>query len=505
MMHTGHRASLARGGVGATLAALLALGVMATPAAAEATLTAAWVQASAEALDGEGTECDEPFTESGTCTSSASDSRDGASGNASASVIATLGYDDLLFLTSVSATGSARGRATSSDEEAGSGGAGAGMWVHIDVARRTTVIVQGSLRTVTSDGTACSQLQIISGEGGGMFIDVRAPGSECTGTGGTFDSSVDETLELAAGSYLIVGRAEGSADLRRGEGSESASGTFDIDVELWTCDNEYTAGPDLVSGTPRDDVLCGGGGDDDIFGLGGKDRILGGDGNDTIEGGPGDDIIDAGPGGDRVVDGGDGDDTIDGGPGNDGRFVPSGMSFTGGAGNDVLIGGDGIDSMSGGPGADRLHGGPDTDFLNGDGGDDELYGEGGDDSLYAGRGDDYVEGGPGDEVADRGRLTGISGGPGDDVLDGGPGDDLMEGGDGEDLMGGESGADKLRGGADDDVLVGGPGRDALGGGSGRDLLNSRDGIRDDVQGGPGRDTGRVDPIDTVSGVEVFRP
>ena len=63
----------------------------------------------------------------------------------------------------------------------------------------------------------------------------------------------------------------------------------------------------------------------------------------------------------------------------------------------------------------------------------------------------------------------------------------------------------MRGGADEDVLVGGPGRDALGGGSGRDLLNSRDGIRDDVQGGPGRDTGRVDPIDTVSGVEVFRP
>jgi hypothetical protein len=39
------------------------------------------------------------------------------------------------------------------------------------------------------------------------------------------------------------------------------------------------------------------------------------------------------------------------------------------------------------------------------------------------------------------------------------------------------------------------------GGDGADDLTSRDGVRDDVIGGPGHDSAGVDPIDSVNGVE----
>jgi RTX calcium-binding nonapeptide repeat (4 copies) len=73
---------------------------------------------------------------------------------------------------------------------------------------------------------------------------------------------------------------------------------------------------------------------------------------------------------------------------------------------------------------------------------------------------------------------------GDDCLSGGRGDDLLAGGDG------------------DDRLVGGPGRDRLLGGPGADVISARDGKRDVVRCGPGRDRARVDPVDSVAGCEL---
>jgi Ca2+-binding RTX toxin-like protein len=50
-------------------------------------------------------------------------------------------------------------------------------------------------------------------------------------------------------------------------------------------------------------------------------------------------------------------------------------------------------------------------------------------------------------------------------------------------------------------LVGSKGRDRLRGGAGRDQLRARDGERDIVSGGPGKDRAAVDAIDVVRKLE----
>jgi len=51
------------------------------------------------------------------------------------------------------------------------------------------------------------------------------------------------------------------------------------------------------------------------------------------------------------------------------------------------------------------------------------------------------------------------------------------------------------------VLSGGPGRDVLRGGPGRDLIRPKDGRRDVVKCGKGRDRAIVDRRDDVGGCE----
>lgn len=95
---------------------------------------------------------------------------------------------------------------------------------------------------------------------------------------------------------------------------------------------------------------------------------------------------------------------------------------------------------------------------------------------------------------DRCTIVGTSG---QDRLRGTPYDDVICGLGGADVIAGRSGADILDGGAGADLLVGGPGYDELLGAGGDDLLDSRDGRRDDVDGGAGDDRGRIDPGDWI--------
>jgi hypothetical protein len=91
----------------------------------------------------------------------------------------------------------------------------------------------------------------------------------------------------------------------------------------------------------------------------------------------------------------------------------------------------------------------------------------------------------------------LAGGKGADVLIGLAGDDVLRGG---------AGADRLDGGAGDDRLIGGAGRDVLLGGRGRDRLEARDGTRDVIRCGSGRDVAVVDRRDAATGCErVLRP
>jgi Ca2+-binding RTX toxin-like protein len=76
----------------------------------------------------------------------------------------------------------------------------------------------------------------------------------------------------------------------------------------------------------------------------------------------------------------------------------------------------------------------------------------------------------------------------------------------QDRMDGGRGRDRLNGGDGVDVLTGGPGRDRLFGGTGNDVLRARDGERDLVSCGKGKDRATVDRKDAVLSCEkVSRP
>ena len=113
-----------------------------------------------------------------------------------------------------------------------------------------------------------------------------------------------------------------------------------------------------------------------------------------------------------------------------------------------------------------------------------IVGSSGPDLLVGTAGRDVICGlGGNDRISGRGGNDVLRGGAGNDVLDGGPGADLLDGG---------AGADRLLGGAGPDRLLGG---------AGPDDLRARDKTTDVVQGGGGRDVGRLDRRDRVTSVE----
>jgi len=91
-----------------------------------------------------------------------------------------------------------------------------------------------------------------------------------------------------------------------------------------------------------------------------------------------------------------------------------------------------------------------------------------------------------------------------DRLVGGEEGDRLLGRRGRDRLIGRGGDDCLFGGGGADSLSGGAGEDLLKGGSGRDRINARDGERDRVRCGKGRDRAKVDAVDSVKGCERTR-
>jgi hypothetical protein len=90
---------------------------------------------------------------------------------------------------------------------------------------------------------------------------------------------------------------------------------------------------------------------------------------------------------------------------------------------------------------------------------------------------------------------------GNDVIRAGGGADTVYGGYGDDAVNAGAGNDRVSGGYGNDLLRGRLGRDILLGGPGRDTLLARDGLRDRVFGGLGRDRARFDRFDFVRSVE----
>lgn len=130
---------------------------------------------------------------------------------------------------------------------------------------------------------------------------------------------------------------------------------------------------------------------------------------------------------------------------------------------------------------DEFSGTEEDEAMGGSEDPDEIFGAGGDDDICGEAGDDQ-----------------LSGGPGSDKIDGGADDDSASGGKGRDFIFGDNGNDSLRGDAGNDDIVGGKGRDKVIGGSGNDRIDVKDGVRDVVKCGAGKDKVYADRRDVVA-------
>ena len=225
----------------------------------------------------------------------------------------------------------------------------------------------------------------------------------------------------------------------------------------------------------------------------------------------------------------------------------NGVTFSGRAGDDVIVGSNqadtftgmaGDDTISGGGGSDTLFGGDGNDVLSGGTGADTLNGGAGDDILTGGTGNDILGGGLGiDRVDYTGAIlnytfttngadiiiTDTIGNDGQDtirnvetlrfgatdytVVLGGTGADTAlngaAGAAGSQAIFGFAGNDTLNGGAASDILVGGAGNDTISGDDGDDFIfqtGASDG-RDFIDGGAGTDTY---VLMGAQGAETFR-
>jgi hypothetical protein len=227
-------------------------------------------------------------------------------------------------------------------------------------------------------------------------------------------------------------------------GSISVPVTLRVAPAPGRCANPHdgTPKPDTIVGTGGGDRIATADGGDEVQGLAGDDCISGEGGLDTLSGGDGDDELR----------GGKDNDTIDAGTGADRAFGDSGQdTITGGGDRDVVYGGSGFDEISGGEGGDSLYGQADSDSLSGGAGNDRLSGGGEADQL--------------------------SGGAGDDVLIGGGGND---------------------------IIFDSRGHNRVDAGSGSDAISVRNGARDVVRCGKGKDHVVADRGDRLSGCEHVR-
>ncbi|MDQ3573064.1 MAG: hypothetical protein M3383_09430 [Actinomycetota bacterium] len=201
-------------------------------------------------------------------------------------------------------------------------------------------------------------------------------------------------------------------------------------------------------------VIRGTAGNNRITGTAAADRILSAGGDDVVDALPGNDCVDLGTGADRGE---------------------------GGPGGDQMAGGRGRDRVSGSAGNDRLRGGPGNDRLTAGRGNDRAFGDSGNDLVLGSFGNDVLHGVGGNDR--------VSGSRGRDRINGGSGNDRIAGGSSGDRIAGDRGNDRLDGNS---------GSDRISGNSGNDRIGARDGKRDRINCGTGRDTVIADRSDRVA-------
>jgi len=290
----------------------------------------------------------------------------------------------------------------------------------------------------------------------------------------------DDRIEGGLGSDVMVGGAGVDTVIYQefGFASGQALRTTPVSVTLDAVANDGAPGEnDSVAG----DV-------ESVVGATGADQLVGNEADNFLRlgfAGFGDPTGGSaqGAGGDDRVFGGEGADTVDGG-----------------AGDDVVSDGDlngAVSTLSGGPGNDLLHA---EDFAEEQGNTSELELAPTADAISCGAGRDQAYLDTADQrpadceivTVRTATLATTRGTEGMDVIVG------VEGEVGEDRISARAGNDLASGLAGNDRIDGGAGRDKLSGGDGNDVIRARDGERDRIRCGSGRDVVSADRSDRVS-------
>ena len=280
------------------------------------------------------------------------------------------------------------------------------------------------------------------------MLEGGAAGDVHSGGAGT------DTADYSARTYAVTADIDGAADDGETAEADNVRPDVERLVGGSADDTLVgNAGANVLDGGDGDDSLDPGrGAADELIGAGGTDTVtyasrtlpvtadLDGVADDG-EQGEGDRIatsvenLTGGSGNDRLT-GSAGVNTLNGGSGND--------ALDGGLGGDLLLGGAGTDAADYSSRTAAVTADPDGAANDGEAGENDLV-ETDVESFTGGAGDDVLVGATGTNF--------LVGGPGADVLDGAQGDDDLEGGPGADVLTGGSGGDVLQGGADADRIV----------------------------------------------------
>lgn len=314
-----------------------------------------------------------------------------------------------------------------------------------DLADSGQVVVAGAGNDTVygAYGGSGADMRIFGGDGSDVVTFEDMASSSNPGGGAIIHTDHVETLVGSTFDDQIA------LDPTTGMTVDGGGGNDVVSLETWTSGVSITvasgaqplAGHTLsnvesIAGTSFADTLMGGQGNQGLAGGGGADSVAGGDGADSLVGGGGDDTILGGSGDDQLQYAGDanGFDVVDGGAGSDDAIVATaantvigltsltgiervstggfanvvaqgdagdnvfdlsnifvdGVSFSGGAGNDLLIASNNLATsysyLLGDGGNDTLSGGIVSSLLIGGDGDD-TYNLAGDSYAIDGEGD----------------------------------------------------------------------------------------------------------------------
>jgi serralysin len=291
------------------------------------------------------------------------------------------------------------------------------------------------------------------GETNRIFVSTDSEGVRVIDTGATVTAGAGCTAPAAHEGHCAANQAQTRLEINAGD------------------QDDYV---DILPGTLNLAIVDGGAGEDELIGGGARS-------GNWLEGGPGADILRGKATADyhrrtNPVTVTVGDDLANDGEAGEGDFVSSEIiAVFGGAGDDdlTILNSSGVQER--------------TELEGGDGGDTL--------SILRRTEAGWIFGGTGPDIIHNEALHGlVHGANGDDLIFGGDGSgQALWGEGGDDTLRGLDGDDNLFGNRGADIFLPGPGNDHVAGGHGPDTIFARDGQRDSLSGGPGKeDRARVD-------------